>query len=98
MPNVNEVIEILCDRYIKILNKHFPDNDDSEFGVAHLKWMCRQCKFNNNWPVDKKNRWIGFVQGVMAYKGYISTREEREFSRPLFHACYDNPPQTIERK
>lgn len=41
-------------------------------------------------PEDKISRWIGFIQGVMSVKGYISVNEERDFSRPLFHSVYHN--------
>lgn len=35
---------------------------------------------------DKANRWLGFVQGVMIASRVLNIEEEREFTRPLFHA------------
>lgn len=40
------------------------------------------------WPVDKTNRWIGFIQGVLYSKGLIEIDVERGFTRPLFHRYY----------
>jgi len=34
------------------------------------------------------SRWLGFVQGVLTCLGRLSVKEERDFSRPLFHAAY----------
>lgn len=40
------------------------------------------------WPVDKLNRWFGFIQGVLFTVGLIDILEERDRTRPLFHAAY----------
>lgn len=57
--------------------------------VEHLQWMCRTMQDEGRtWPVDKLSRWLGFVQGVLVMQGVITVDEEREFSRPLFHAAY----------
>lgn len=50
----------------------------------NLYWTCSQI-IEEELHEDKISRWIGFIQGVMSVKGYISVDEERDFSRPLFH-------------
>lgn len=42
------------------------------------------------WPIDKTNRWIGFIQGVLWERELIDIDEEREFTRPLFHSYYES--------
>ena len=49
----------------------------------------------DDWPVDKTNRWLGFIQGVMWTRDLIDIDEERNFTRPLFHAYYE--AQGIEK-
>lgn len=43
-----------------------------------------------DWNIDKLNRWLGFIQGVLFMDGLIDIDEERDFTRPLFHAYYAN--------
>lgn len=35
-------------------------------------------------PDDKLARWTGFIQGVMAARGWLSVDAERERTRPIF--------------
>ena len=54
----------------------------------------------DDWPIDKTNRWIGFIQGVLWSKGLIDIDEERDFTRPLFHKYYKqtgvNIPESVD--
>ena len=43
---------------------------------------------SQSFPIDKLNRWLGFVQAALIFNGLTSVLEERDFSRPLFHAAY----------
>lgn len=50
---------------------------------------------HRHYPFDKLNRWLGFIQGVLAAAGVVSVDEEREFSRPLLHAFHSQKPPTF---
>lgn len=55
----------------------------------HLVWMCNHClkRITANdptFPEDKYSRWLGYIQGVMDVKDYLSVREERDVTRPWF--------------
>lgn len=39
-------------------------------------------------PIDKVSRWVGYVQGVLIAHGHLDTTEERNRTRPFFHAAY----------
>lgn len=39
-------------------------------------------------PIDKLSRWLGYVQGVAIERGLSTVKNERDFSRPLFHKAY----------
>jgi len=41
------------------------------------------------YPVDKLNRWLGFIQGVLYAEGFIDLEEEREVSRKLYAKAYE---------
>jgi hypothetical protein len=61
----------------------FPHTDNN-----HLIHMCRWLITHPEMPVDKQSRWIGFIQGVLAMRGYISVDGERDQTRALFHEAY----------
>ncbi len=68
--------------------------------TSHLIWMCKTAiDHADSWPVDKLSRWLGFIQGVMTMRGMISVQEERDLTRPLFHAAYEEegrePPDSF---
>ena len=47
----------------------------------HLKWMLLAILSNDSTP--QMNRWLGFVQGVLVCKDYITVSELREMSRGM---------------
>jgi len=55
-----------------------------------ISMMDTMLQHSTEWPVDKTNRWIGFIQGVLFSNGTLDVDEERDFTRPLFHAYYDS--------
>lgn len=86
-------------RYKQILVKRatsrFDNPGTGRTSTANLLWMC-DTALTRDMPLGKMSRWLGFVQGVMATKGLIDVDEERDFSRPLFHAVYGDA-ETLER-
>jgi hypothetical protein len=69
---------------------------NKDTNVSHLRWMLETLEENiNDYPTDKISRWIGYVQGVMAMKGLISVKAERDRTRPLFHDAYSAMGQSI---
>lgn len=62
---------------------------------SHLIWMIDTLLENPHWPIDKKSRWLGFIQGVCACHFGLDVDEERNFTRPLFHQAYSNTHQDI---
>lgn len=61
-----------------------------------LSGLCSEViNHHARYPFDKLNRWLGFVQGVLAAVGIIDVDEEREFSRPFLHAFHDQTPPTF---
>lgn len=80
-----------------------PSDDMEHVGTVHLSWMCDQALAHlDDWPIDKLNRWLGYIQGVMTARGFLDPDEERERTRPIFHAAYraeaEAVPETVERK
>lgn len=41
-------------------------------------------EFNENVPLVKLSRWLGYVQGVLIERDATSTQIERDWTRPLF--------------
>ncbi len=35
-------------------------------------------------PLDKLGRWTGYIQGVMAARGWLDVQAERDRTRPIF--------------
>jgi hypothetical protein len=38
----------------------------------------------DSYPLNKLNRWLGYIQGVLISNGVTSVDNERNFTRPLF--------------
>lgn len=65
-----------------------PDNFDN-CSFRHVNYMLGQLIRNlGEWPTDKISRWIGFVQGVLATRGYLNVGTERNNTRPIFQKAY----------
>jgi hypothetical protein len=102
MTSVRDATAALFRRYLGILRDSPEDAKGSVStpgtGRDHLIWMCETALSEiDTYPVDKLSRWLGFVQGVLTMFELITVDEERDFSRPLFHAAYaaegtDIPP------
>lgn len=61
-----------------------------------LTKLCNEAVSNmSKYPFDKLNRWLGFIQGILAAVSLIDVDEEREFSRPLLHAFHDSSPPSF---
>lgn len=84
---MNDYFKPICERYINILgpwaySECTPDKPTED---KHLTWMLKSILNVDNMSVTKKHRWLGYVQGIMVLKGYITVADEREFTRPLFN-------------
>ena len=106
MNKLDDTTNQMFQRYLNLINKSVEafgepveHVDRNKTSMSHLKWMCEHC-LNTNMPIDKKSRWLGFIQGILTYNNYITVSEERDFSRPLFHAAYEedgtNIPPTVD--
>lgn len=81
----------LFKRYLDICLAQDASGEDPEsrLSIANLIWICaRGAEMRDELPLDKLSRWLGFVQGCLLMRGIIDTDEERDHSRPLFHAAY----------
>lgn len=91
-------LQTLFSRYqIRIVdNTHLLANLSEVCCPVNLKALCVQATDQHHrYPFEKLNRWLGFVQGVLAAVRIIDVDEEREFSRPLLHAFHDQAPPTF---
>ncbi len=78
MTPIRKVSIILAKRYLQI--------SKDEKVISMLKIICNEEIYFTD---DKLSRWLGFCQGVMWVNGVLSIEEERNFSRNLFHAAYE---------
>lgn len=82
----------------EIRSKPLEDSADYE----NLVWMLKTgLDRNNQVPVDKTGRWIGFIQCALIVRGVLDTKAERDNTRALFHAAYaatgQDIPETLNR-
>jgi hypothetical protein len=54
--------------------------------LAHCRWMTEHQMHPNqsHHSIDKKSRWLGFIQGVLIVHGITSIEKERNITRPWF--------------
>lgn len=60
------------------------ENALDKTGEEHLRWMLNEI-ISMNKTGTKASRWLGFVQGVMVMRGYITVDGERDRTRPIFN-------------
>lgn len=87
---VDMATRMMFRRYKKILSAEdlvMKDTGVKEMSQEHLLWMCNQI-LQSDYPIDKMNRWLGFVQAALIVSGVITATQERDYSRPLFHLAY----------
>lgn len=89
MNDVRSVTLKLFERYFSLISKIKQDHlfDHQRLSAENLKWMC-ETAINEHMPLDKMNRWLGFVQGCLAMRGIIDVDHERNYSRNLYHSAY----------
>lgn len=80
---MKDIVKILVTRYSLKLDYSLVSDRLRDMMVVMLENV-------DDWPIDKTNRWIGFIQGVMWTRELIDIDEEREFTRPLFHSYYES--------
>lgn len=79
----NQDLKKLAEKYKEMLIKNNSTpimnkeaNDEYEH-LDHIHWMCDQVITSQDWPVDKINRWIGFIQCGLWGAGIVSIDEMR---------------------
>jgi hypothetical protein len=79
--------ENLIERYIFVLqcNDKYVDLGVDKTSDKHLVWMLNEIKNNITQSETKKHRWLGYVQGIMVAKGYLSVDSERDLTRNVFN-------------
>ena len=96
---VRKATDTLFNRYLGILAEAGEDPLASHprLALANLGWMSERA-LEQEFPIDKASRWLGFVQGCLAMRGLVDVDAERDFSRPLFHAAYEEMGMHIPEK
>lgn len=73
--------------------------DNPKVSADNVLTLCEEVIKNaKNYPYDKLNRWLGFVQGVLACNDIIYVDRERDYTRPLFHKLHPAPSFDSEAK
>jgi len=76
----------MADLYLSILvtNRNNYPSKPGELSHRHLTWMCQEISDNHKeWPADKSNRWIGYVQGVLSALQITSVDVHRDMTREI---------------
>lgn len=80
-----EQITDLCEYYDSFLKiEGFPSkkNNGGCNDYGHIRWMLSEIPFLlEDGKIEKVNRWVGFIQGVLWSNGQFSIDEMREHNR-----------------
>lgn len=90
--NTNKAFQYYLDQHLKsyTANNYSERADFWTLGkrqhMEHAKWMCLEVlkPENAHYSIDKKSRWLGFVQALIILNGYSTIKEERDITRPWF--------------
>ena len=79
---MQEIIDDLFQRYMLMAV-----GTESQLKIARMLVSMRNKA--SYWPVDKLNRWLGYVQCLLIeVEGKTTTFDEREYTRGMFHSYY----------
>jgi len=81
-----KVLEELYDTLYEI--KDLEPKIDHYTSARHLCTMIEEARGNIEMPDDKLSRWVGYIQGVMAARGYLNVNAERDRTRPIYNEAY----------
>lgn len=73
----------LRQRYFDLLNCTPIENPSEPLNDTHLAWMLTKLS-DDTMSETKKHRWLGYIQGCMAFRGFITVNEERDNTRDVF--------------
>jgi len=74
----------LRQRYLRVLNVRAMNNENNPTSSSHLVWMLLQLG-SDEMSETKKHRWLGYIQGCMVMKNFITVQEERDLTRGVFN-------------
>lgn len=105
-PVVADPIRAACLTVVGTISIPVQNDDDwpvEATSLPNLRWMQAQILIQGGtMPIDKLNRWIGYIQGVLAVRGFLDVGAERDRTRPIFHEAYaaagTTIPRTMDRK
>lgn len=84
--------ELILENEVEI--KNLPLVEEANY--ENILWLMDHALLeNDNFPVDKTGRWIGFVQCALIVRGLLDTKSERDRTRALFHEAYKLTGQKI---
>ncbi|WP_391557173.1 hypothetical protein [Robertmurraya sp.] len=79
--------EIVASKYICLLEDRGVIAEQDSNGTieySHLLWMLQVIISDQSLSETKRNRWLGFIQGVLVCKGDIEIKSERDSTREIF--------------
>jgi hypothetical protein len=85
-----EILRIIFTAYRdKLISFDIEPTNTEDFSPGNAHWMCDTALTNlYSFPVDKLNRWLGFVQGCLISWKMTTVNEQREWTRPFFKEHY----------
>ena len=83
-----EIIKELCAEYDELLAKDgvvikHRERFSERYDMNHIRWMINEIPSMLNIPckMEKVNRWLGFIQGVLWLRGYYTIEEMKGHNR-----------------
>lgn len=89
-PYLRERMRDLVQPLIDLVEREHPEQGDfpNRTGKSNLLYLLETAATDRALPMDKLQRWVGFVQGVLAARGLLDVDAERDRTRQLFHEVY----------
>jgi hypothetical protein len=75
-------IKRLCEEYDKLLQKdgfEIEKQQDENGSLTHCRWMIKEIlSIEDPCKIERMNRWLGFVQGILWTNGYCDLKIKQE--------------------
>lgn len=92
--NIDEMTTKAFQRYKEMLKNYPPKEYTKNFEaignrekLAHCHWMVDRMLSSetSHYSLDKRSRWLGFIQGVVIMCNLTTIEKERNITRPWFN-------------
>lgn len=85
---MNSILVWLFWRYLEMIEDADNEILEDKYNLMSMAIVGRDLAADNKLTIDKGNRWIGYIQGILIAHDITTIQIERDYTRELFQKYY----------